>query len=91
MKKVPAVRLVERGAAQALRELPDELRVAMTDKHAKQPGRLVRRHGNAPGSVVPGGRRESRWTDPAPGLSRGPGAVQLLPVTVSGRNTLPIG
>lgn len=57
MKKVPAVRLVEREAAQALRELPNELRVAMTDKHAKQPGRLVRRHGSAPGSVVPGGQR----------------------------------
>ena len=31
MKKVPAVRLVEREGAQALPELPDELRLAMTE------------------------------------------------------------
>jgi hypothetical protein len=63
----------------------------MTDKHAKQPGRLVRRHGNAPGSVVPGGRRESRWTDPAPGLSGDRVLFNSYLFTVSGRNTLPIG
>jgi hypothetical protein len=86
------VRLVEREDAQAPLELPDELRVAMTEvagaaregllamsvavglrvmaelleveitakagpRHAKQPGRLARRHGTAPGSVVLGGRR----------------------------------
>jgi putative transposase len=92
VKKVPAVRLVEREDAQALPPLPEELRVAMTEvagaaregllamsvavglrvlaelleaeiaaqagpRHAKQPGRLARRHGSAPGSVVLGGRR----------------------------------
>jgi putative transposase len=92
VKKVPAVRLVDREDGQALPGLPDELRVAMTEvagaaregllamsvavglqvmaelldaeiaakagpRHAKQPGRLARRHGTAPGSVVLGGRR----------------------------------